>query len=170
MAPLAAFQAYNGITDAFFTFFRGGLTNPDSSIATYAEGEGAVDEGQAVEYIGREATLVGGALAAGGVMSQAEHQLFVQAIGARLLVQQAGVSPLYWQGYTDPYPAGPGVTRVRELRDAREPDRGDRSRHAGPGEPAGLGVGGPVGRGGVQQRRGRSSWSRRPRAPRTRAT
>jgi signal transduction histidine kinase len=104
MAPLAAFQAYNGITDAFFTFFRGGLTNPDSSIATYAEGEGAVDEGQAVEYIGREATLAGGAMAAGGVMSQAEHQLFVQAIGARLLVQQAGVSPLYWQGYTDPYP------------------------------------------------------------------
>jgi signal transduction histidine kinase len=104
MAPLTAFHAYNGITDAFFTFFRGGLTNPDSSIATYAEGEGAVDEGQAVEYIGREATLVGGALAAGGVLSQAEHQLFVQAIGARLLVQQAGVSPLYWQGYTDPYP------------------------------------------------------------------
>ena len=39
------------------------LTNPVGSIAYYQQGEGVIDEGQALDFIGQEAALVGAALA-----------------------------------------------------------------------------------------------------------
>jgi len=102
--PLAAFQAYNGLVDAFFPFARGSLTSPDGSLPLYQQGEAVIDEAQALELIGREAALVGGALASGGVMAQAEHQLFVQAVDNQRFLEQTAQSPFYWQESADPYP------------------------------------------------------------------
>jgi signal transduction histidine kinase len=102
--PLAAFQSYNGLVDAFFPFARGSLTSPDGSLPLYQQGEAVIDEAQALELIGREAALVGGALASGGVMPPAEHQLFVQAVGNQRLLEQTAQSPFYWQESADPYP------------------------------------------------------------------
>ena len=102
--PLAAFQAYNGLVNSFFPFARGSLTSPDGSLPLYQQGEAVIDEAQALELIGREVALVGGALASGGVMTPAEHQLFVQAVDNQRFLEQAGQSPFYWQESADPYP------------------------------------------------------------------
>jgi signal transduction histidine kinase len=102
--PLAAFQSYNGIVDAFFPFARGSLTSPDGSLPLYQQGEAVIDEAQALELIGREAALVGGALASGGVMTRAEHQLFVQAVDNQRFLEQTAQAPFYWQESADPYP------------------------------------------------------------------
>ena len=102
--PLAAFQSYNGIVDAFFPFARGSLTSPDGSLPLYQQGEAVIDEAQALELIGREAALVGGALASGDVMTPAEHQLFVQAVDNQRFLEQTAQSPFYWQESADPYP------------------------------------------------------------------
>ena len=102
--PLAAFQAYNGLVDAFFPFARGSLSSPDGSLPLYQQSEAVIDEAQALELIGQEAALVGGALASGGVMTQAEHQLFVQAVDNQRFLEQTAQSPFYWQESADPYP------------------------------------------------------------------
>ena len=78
--PLVAFQAYNNVVNASFPFSLGALANPAASIPFYQLSQGVGDEAQALEFVGREAALVGGALASGGRMSPAEHQLFVQAV------------------------------------------------------------------------------------------
>ena len=148
------FEDYNDITDACFTFFRGGWPTRTAASRSTQQGEGAVDEGQAVEYIGREATLVGGALAAGGLMSAAEHQLFVQAIGPAAAPGAAGESPLYWQQTPTPTSrvfASPAYAGFKALE--------DRIAATAPGAPVPVSparlAGGAVGRGGVRQRRGR---------------
>jgi Nitrate and nitrite sensing len=102
--PLTAFQDYNGIIDAFFPFARGSLTAPDGSLPLYQQGEAVIDEAQALELIGQEGALVGGALASGGVMTRAEHQLFVQAVNNQRYLEQTAQSPFYWQESADPYP------------------------------------------------------------------
>ena len=102
--PLAAFQSYNGIVDAFFPFARGSLTSPDGSLPLYQQGEAVIDEAQALELIGQEAALVGGALVGGGAMTPAEHQLFVQAVDNQRFLEQTAQSPFYWQESADPYP------------------------------------------------------------------
>ena len=102
--PLTAFQDYNGIVDAFFPFARGSLTAPDGSLPLYQQGEAVIDEAEALELIGQEAALVGGALVSGGVMTQAEHQLFVQAVNNQRYLEQTAQSPFYWQESADPYP------------------------------------------------------------------
>jgi len=103
LQPLAAFQAYNGVYDASFTLGHGALADPGMGVVLYEQGEGAADEGEALEYIGREAALVGGALVSGGRMSAAEHQLFTQYVGEQRLMEQVGESPGYWQQNQDPY-------------------------------------------------------------------
>ena len=47
---------------------------------------------------------MGGALASGGVMTQAEHQLFVQAVDNQRFLEQTAQSPFYWHESADPYP------------------------------------------------------------------
>ena len=140
--PLAAFQSYNGIVDAFFPFARGSLTSPDGSLPLYQQGEGVIDEAQALELIGREAALVGGALASGGVMTPAEHQLFVQAVDNQRFLEQTAQSPFYWQESADPYPQVFASSDVPELQGAwrtgsPRPAAGRASRSARPpGRPA----------------------------------
>ena len=103
LQPLAAFQAYNGVYDASFTLGHGTLADPNMGVLLYEQGEGAADEGEALEFIGREAALVGGALVSGGRMSAAEHQLFDEYVGEQRLLEQIGESPGYWQQNLDPY-------------------------------------------------------------------
>jgi signal transduction histidine kinase len=118
--PLAAFQSYDGVADAFFPFARGSLASPDGSLPLYQQGEAVIDEAQALELIGREAALVGGALVSGGVMTPAEHQLFVQAVGNQRFLEQTALSSFYWQESPDPYPAvfaSPAYRNFRALED-----------------------------------------------------
>ncbi len=103
LAPLAAFQEYNDVYTASFALGHGTLADPNMGVLLYEQGEGAADEGEAEEYIGREAALVGGALVSGGRMSAAEHNLFVQFVGQQRLLEQIGESPGYWQQNQDPY-------------------------------------------------------------------
>ena len=114
--PLAAFQSYNGVVSAFFPFARGALSSPDGSLSLYQQGEGVIDEAQALELIGREATLVGGILASGGVMTPAEHQLFVQAVDDQRFLEQTAESPFYWQESADPYSAVFAAPTYRNFR------------------------------------------------------
>jgi hypothetical protein len=103
-APLAAFQAYNDVIDAAFPISAGALTNPGTSIVFYEEGLGTGEMGQALEYVDREASLVGGALAAGAAMSGAAYQLFLGALDEQRFLERVGQAPMYWQQYPDPYP------------------------------------------------------------------
>jgi signal transduction histidine kinase len=103
VTPLAVFQDYNDIYNPSFALGHGTLADPNMGVLLYEQGEGAADEGEALEYIGREAALVGGALVSGGRMSAAEHNLFVQFVGQQRLLEQVGQSPGYWQQNADPY-------------------------------------------------------------------
>ena len=103
MKPLAAFQAYNDVYGPSFALGHGSLADPNMGVLLYEQGEGAADEGEALEYVGREAALMGGALVTGGRMTAAEHQLFVQYVGEQRLLEQIGGSPGYWQQNQDPY-------------------------------------------------------------------
>jgi hypothetical protein len=120
LQPLAAFQAYNDIVNVSFPFSLGALANPDSSIPFFEQSEGVGDEAQALEFVGREAALMGGALATGGRMSEAEHQLFVQSVDDQRFLQQIGKTPLFWQQTPDPYLqvfASPAYINFKALED-----------------------------------------------------
>ena len=88
MTALAAFQAYNGFVDSLFQFLHDEIASADLSIDSYVREEGLVDGGRVLEMVGREAGLVGGALASGGRMSPAGHELFVQSVNDHQLLQQ----------------------------------------------------------------------------------
>ena len=118
LKPLTAFQAYNSIVDATLPLGHGSLADPNMSIPLYEQGiarrsehvspalrarRGRRRPGEAHEFIGRKAALVGGALVSGGRMSPAEHQLFVRAVSDQRLLEQIGTSPAYWQQSPDPY-------------------------------------------------------------------
>ena len=77
LTALAAFADYNNIVDVYFQYIRTQLVS-DTSVPLYQQGEAVIASGQAVEMIGREAAVVGGALTAGGSMSAAEYRQFVQ--------------------------------------------------------------------------------------------
>ena len=103
MSPLAVFGAYNAIVDAEFQFFRSEAVVPNGSISLYQEGAANIDAGQALELVGREAALVGGSLAAGGTMSAATRDQFVQDVYDQRLLEQNALAPLNWPGSTSPY-------------------------------------------------------------------
>jgi hypothetical protein len=103
MSPLAVFQAYNAVVDAEFQFLRSQAVIPNGSIALYQEGDANIDGGQALELVGREAALVGAALAAGGTMSTATRDQFTQDVYAQRQLEQSALSPLNWPGTTSPY-------------------------------------------------------------------
>ena len=103
MSPLAVFQAYNAIVDAQFQFFRGEAVISDGPISLYQEGAANIDGGEALELVGREAALVGGALASGGAMSKATRDQFAQDVYDQRLLEQDVLSPVNWPGTTSPY-------------------------------------------------------------------
>ncbi len=100
MSPLAAFQAYDSIIDAQFSFYRLSIQNVGNSLTQ--DSVGATDGSYALEMAGREAALMGGALADGGQMSASARQLFASsATSRRLLMNQAlaFLSPSLRAGY-----------------------------------------------------------------------
>jgi signal transduction histidine kinase len=103
MSPLAVFGAYNAIVDAEFQFLRSQAEIPNGSIALYQEGVANIDGGQALELVGREASLVGGSLASGTAMSAAIRHLFTQDVYDQRLREQNALSPLNWPGAGSPY-------------------------------------------------------------------
>jgi signal transduction histidine kinase len=120
LQPLAAFQGYNNITDAAFPFALGALANPDLSITFFEQSEGVGTAAEALEYVGREAALMGGALVSGGRMSAAEHQLFAQAVDDQRFLEQIGQTPLFWQQDPDPFLpvyASPGYAQFKTMED-----------------------------------------------------
>ena len=84
MSPSAAFQAYSGMMDAEFRFFKSSLQYRPSSLAEISIG--TVDAAYAYEMARREATLVAGALADGGQMSAPARQLFASSAASRSLL------------------------------------------------------------------------------------
>ena len=117
IAPLAAFTAYNTAAAADNPFVLA-LLGPEESLQLFQESQAAIQEGEAVSDIAQEATLVGGALAAGGGMPAGEHQLFTQTVDNQRILEQIGDSPLDWQASSDPYPrvfASPAFANFQAL-------------------------------------------------------
>ena len=84
MSPTAAFQAYSGMMDAEFQFFKSSIQYRPSSLAEISIG--TVDAAYAYELARREATLVAGALAEHGQMSAPAGQLFAGSVASRNLL------------------------------------------------------------------------------------
>ena len=100
---LTAFEDYTATGNATDPYAAGLSDLDGSSIAEYSQGQAVLQEGEAVEDIGEEAALVGGALAGGGTMSAAEHPLFVQTVDDQRLLESLGDSPTDWQESPNPY-------------------------------------------------------------------
>jgi signal transduction histidine kinase len=84
MSPTAAFQAYSGMMDAEFSFFKSSIQYRPPSLAEISIG--TVDSAYAYELARREATLVAGALADHGQMSASARQLFASSVANRNLL------------------------------------------------------------------------------------
>jgi signal transduction histidine kinase len=102
IGPLAAFANYNTIADVYFQYIRTQLVS-NSSVSVYQQGEAVIDSGQALEMIGREAAVVGGALAGGGTMTVAEYRQFVQALDHQRFLVQTINSPGAWRLTPNPF-------------------------------------------------------------------
>jgi signal transduction histidine kinase len=103
MPALAAFQVYNGIVDSLFQFFQVEAAVSNIPIATYQQAEGNLDGGRALELAGREAALVGGALASRDRMSASGRALFVQTVDNQRFLEQEALSVLNTQQAATPY-------------------------------------------------------------------
>src|SRR5215469_8786445 len=84
MSPTAAFQAYSGMMDAEFRFFKSSIQYRPPSLAEISIG--TVDSAYAYELARREATLVAGALTDRGQMSASAGQLFASSVANRSLL------------------------------------------------------------------------------------
>ena len=84
MSPTAAFEAYSGMMDAEFQFFKSSIQYRPPSLAEISIG--TVDAAYAYELARREATLVAGALADHGQMSAPAGQLFASSVASRSLL------------------------------------------------------------------------------------
>jgi signal transduction histidine kinase len=102
IGPLTAFADYNTIADVYFQYIRTQLVS-NSSVSVYQQGEAVIDSGQALEMIGREAAVVGGALAGGGTMTVAEYRQFVQALDHQRFLVQTINSPGAWRLTANPF-------------------------------------------------------------------
>jgi signal transduction histidine kinase len=114
ISPLTAFANYNHIVDVYFQWVKTQLVT-DTSIGLYQQGEAVIASGEALEMLGREAAVVGGALAAGGKMSAADYQQFVQALDEQRLLIQTINSPQSWPLTSDPFRSFYASSSYQEL-------------------------------------------------------
>jgi signal transduction histidine kinase len=120
LPALAAFEDYTTTVNAIDPF-AGGMSNPDGSIALYSESQAVLQEGEAVSDIAEEASLVGGVMAGGDVMTPAEHTVFVQTVNDQRLLEGLGDAPIDWQESPDVYApvyASPVFKNFQTLEDA----------------------------------------------------
>jgi signal transduction histidine kinase len=92
LSPAAAFQAYNNIIDNQFQYYYSAIQDKGASLADVTIG--VADAAYALEMGGREATLVGGALADRGQMSPSVRQLFASSAASRRLLMSQAVALL----------------------------------------------------------------------------
>src|SRR5215471_8589394 len=92
MSPSAAFGAYNNIVDELFLYFDSSIQDRGASLAGVSVG--ASDSAYALEMAGREAALVGGALADRGQMSAAVRQQFASSAANRHLLMNESLALL----------------------------------------------------------------------------
>jgi signal transduction histidine kinase len=102
LSPLSAFADYNTIADTYFQYIRTQLVS-NTSVPLFEQGQAVIDSGQALEMVGREAAVVGGALAGGGTMTTAEYRQFVQALDQQRFLMQTINSPQSWQLTPNPF-------------------------------------------------------------------
>ncbi len=112
--PIAAFAAYNAVAAAAYPF-GSALASGGQSPQLVRESQALLEEGEAVDDVGQEATLVAGAQIAGDRMSAAELRTFAQTVDDQRLLEQLGSSPLNWQGTTDPYASIPTSSEYAKL-------------------------------------------------------
>jgi signal transduction histidine kinase len=112
ITPAAAFAAYSGIVDAAFQFFDTTFQSSDPTVAQ--ESAGVTDAAYALEMTGREVTLVGGVLAAGGHVSVTVHGLFASAAANRQLLTSDALA-LMGPGMREPYAAANGSPAARRF-------------------------------------------------------
>jgi signal transduction histidine kinase len=118
---LTAFEDYTATGNATDPYAAGLSDFDGSSIAEYSQGQAVLQEGEAAEDIGEEASLVGGVLAGGGTMSEAEHTLFVQTVDDQRLLESLGDAPNDWQESPNPYApvdASPTFKNLQKLENA----------------------------------------------------
>jgi signal transduction histidine kinase len=90
VTPSAAFQDYSSLVDAEFTMFDSSDGAVGVNLNVYLQTAAAVQAARALEYVGRELTLAGGALAGGGQLNSADRVLFASSVtGQHILIQQA---------------------------------------------------------------------------------
>jgi signal transduction histidine kinase len=114
VSPLGAFADYNNIVDVYFQYVKTQLVS-DTSIGLYRQGEAVIASAQALEMLGREAAIVGGAFAAGGRMSPAGYQQFVQALDTQQVLIQTVNSPQSWPLDANPYQSYYSSSSYQEL-------------------------------------------------------
>jgi signal transduction histidine kinase len=113
---LPAFQDYTSTANAIDPFANE-MSDPDgSSIAEYSEFQGVLEEGEATSAIAEEASLIGGVLVGGGVMTEAEHTLFVQTVDDQRLLESLGAVPTDWRESPDPYTAVYATAAFKHLQ------------------------------------------------------
>src|ERR1700761_3677985 len=114
LSPLGAFADYNHIVDVYFQYVKTQLVS-DTSIGLYQQGEAVIASAQALEMLGREAAIVGGAFAAGSRMSPADYQQFVQALDTQQVLIQTINSPQSWPLNPNPYRSFYSSSSYQEL-------------------------------------------------------
>ena len=100
LTPMQAFADYNAIADDQFRLYDQLVVVNDVSL--YRQSAASVEAGRALDLADREMTLVAGALAARGHMSQGERLLFAQTVAnQRLLMGHAltQLEPSLGSGY-----------------------------------------------------------------------
>jgi signal transduction histidine kinase len=100
VSALTAFEAYNAIIDAEFRLYASLVVVNNTPL--YMQAAASVEAGRAVEMASREATLVAGAIYAGGYMPTAERTLFAQSAANRQLLMTDALkvlSPSLGSGY-----------------------------------------------------------------------
>src|ERR1700722_10972782 len=118
---LTAFEDYTATGNSTDPYAAGLSDFDGSSIAEYSQGQAVLQEGEAAEDIGEEASLVGGVLAGGGTMSEAEHTLFVQTVDDQRLLESLGDAPNDWQESPNPYApveSSPTFKNLQKLENA----------------------------------------------------
>jgi signal transduction histidine kinase len=102
IAPLSAFDQYNGIVHATVPYAVG-LANPNSSIQEYQESQAQVSGGQGIEAVAEIGALLSGVAAAGGNLDAGTSALFLQLYEDQKQDFSSAALPLYWQVSPDVY-------------------------------------------------------------------
>ncbi|HXW45372.1 MAG TPA: nitrate- and nitrite sensing domain-containing protein [Streptosporangiaceae bacterium] len=92
LSPLAAFAAYNGIVQAQFATL-GDLIAVDNA-TLYQQASASIEAGEALDMANRGVDLIGGAFAAGGMMTKEQKLLLASDVASQRLMMSQALSQL----------------------------------------------------------------------------